>query len=240
MHCISKLFNGPLDQLDDSKKLISTLNAHSYNTLQKDPVFSESIYASAVLLPDGISMVWASRFLFGQKIKKIAGNDLFDFQMGRLQKMGGKCFFLGSSENTLELIKERAGREYPNVEVSIYSPPFKPEFGEEDNLRMVDAVNSVKPDVLFIGMTAPKQEKWAYQNFNRLDARLICCVGAVFDFYAGTIRRAPGWMIHAGLEWLYRLMREPRRMWKRNIIGNPIFIANIIKLKHKMRTSGAL
>ena len=226
---IRKLYNGSLDDLDASKKLITTLNAHSYNTLKKDPTFGESLSASDILLPDGVSMVWASRFLSGRKIIKIAGNDLFEFQMKRMQNKGGKCFFLGSSEHTLQLIKERSEREYPNVEVFFYSPPFKSEFSEEDNHKMIDAVNEVMPDVLFIGMTAPKQEKWAYENFHKLEAGHICCIGAVFDFYAGTVKRAPHWMIYSGMEWFYRLVKEPRRMWKRYVIGNPVFIQKIIK-----------
>ena len=96
---------------------------------------------------------------------------------------------------------------------------------------MIRKVNDFNPDVLFIGMTAPKQEKWAYQHFNELEAGHICCIGAVFDFYAGNIERAPGWMIDSGLEWLFRLLKEPRRMWRRYLIGNSKFIWLIIKEK---------
>ena len=96
---------------------------------------------------------------------------------------------------------------------------------------MLTAINSIKPDVLFIGLTAPKQEKWAYKHFNELEARHICSIGAVFDFYAGTVTRSPKWMIDYGLEWLYRLLKEPRRMWQRYLKGNLIFIFLIIKEK---------
>jgi N-acetylglucosaminyldiphosphoundecaprenol N-acetyl-beta-D-mannosaminyltransferase len=100
---------------------------------------------------------------------------------------------------------------------------------------MIDIVNEVNPDVLFVGMTAPKQEKWAYQHFGELLAGHVCCIGAVFDFYAGTVKRAPNWMILIGMEWSYRLIKEPRRMWRRYLIGNALFIGNI--LKEKMRYS---
>lgn len=226
-----ELFNGPLEDLTSRKQLITTLNAHSFNTLKRDPVFLKALKSSDILLPDGISVVLGVRWLHGKKIKKIAGDDLFQYEMLRIHKKGGSCFFLGSSEATLSLIKERAQREYPGVQVYHYSPPYKPEFTEEESQTMINAVNKVEPDVLFVGMTAPKQEKWAFEYFNQLNVGHICCIGAVFDFYAGSVRRAPKWMISAGIEWFYRLTREPRRMWRRYLIGNTLFISSIVKEK---------
>lgn len=223
------LFNGSLNDISSSKKLITTLNAHSYNTLYDDIIFKEAIRSSDILLPDGISMVWASRILKGEKIKKIAGEDIFYHEMHRINNINGKCFFLGSTNEILNLIKERANIEFPNIEVHTYSPPFKPEFDDDDNKLMIEAINKVEPDVLFIGMTAPKQEKWAFINLNDLNAGHVCCIGAVFNFYARTIKRAPKWMIDLGLEWLYRLLKEPNRMWRRYIIGNFIFVIRILK-----------
>jgi N-acetylglucosaminyldiphosphoundecaprenol N-acetyl-beta-D-mannosaminyltransferase len=222
------LFNQPLKAINQPKALINTLNAHSFNTVQEDEDFQTAIQSSDVLLPDGISVVWAMRLLTGAKLKKIAGADLFIYEMERINAIGGKCFFLGSSENTLQKILKKAAREYPNVQVYSYSPPYKPEFSEIENKLMIDAVNAVEPDVLFVGMTAPKQEKWAHQHFNQLAVGHVCCIGGVFDFYAGTIKRAPNWMIHLGLEWSYRLIKEPRRMWRRYLIGNIKFITNIV------------
>jgi N-acetylglucosaminyldiphosphoundecaprenol N-acetyl-beta-D-mannosaminyltransferase len=99
---------------------------------------------------------------------------------------------------------------------------------------MLKAINAFKPDALMVGMTAPKQEKWAYKHYNQLEVGHICCIGAVFDFYAGTVKRAPQWMIKMGLEWFYRLIKEPGRMWQRYLIGNMIFIGHIIKEKLKL------
>lgn len=186
-----------------------------------------------MLLPDGISVVLAMRLLKGRKIKKIAGFDLFQYEMRRVHEQRGKCFFLGSSEQTLRLIKERAQREHPDLQIYSYSPPYKPIFSEEDSRSMIEAVNKVEPDVLFVGMTAPKQEKWTYEYFDQLRAGHICCIGAVFDFYAGTVKRAPKWMIQIGLEWFYRLIREPRRMWRRYLIGNTLFVIGILKEKFR-------
>lgn len=236
-----ELFDGSLQELRPDKQLITTMNAHSFNTLKHDPLFLKAIQSSHKLLPDGISMVLASRILHGKKIKKIAGDDLFRYEMLRINEKKGKCFFLGSSDNTLSLIKERAKREFPSLQVYSFSPPYKPEFTEEESQMMIEMVNSIEPDVLFVGMTAPKQEKWAFVHFDQIKAGHICCIGAVFDFYAGTVQRAPEWMIAAGMEWSYRLIREPRRMWKRYMLGNTLFVMEMLKSKvrytHKKKTN---
>lgn len=226
-----KLFNTDLNDLPIQKLLINTINAYSYTLAQNDLEFAKALNESDILLPDGISIVIAQYFLTGKKIKKIAGSDLFYFELNRLNIIGGKCFFLGSNENTLNSIVKHLKLDYPKIELQIYSPPFKKEFSVEDNKSMLEAINKFRPDVLFVGMTAPKQEKWAYAHFNELVVGHICCIGAVFDFYAGTIKRAPIWMIRSGFEWLYRLLKEPRRMWKRYLIGNSRFIWHVLKEK---------
>ena len=225
------IFNKSLDAIKQPKALISTINAHSYNTVNEDIDFQRALRSSDVLLPDGVSVVWAMRLLTGQKIKKIAGADLFQYEMERINKIGGKCFFLGSSEDTLNMISKKAEVDYPNLQVYSYSPPYKKEFSAEDNKAMIDAVNEVQPDVLFIGMTAPKQEKWAFRYYDELNVGHVCCIGAVFDFYAGKVSRAPHWMIEFGFEWLYRLVKEPRRLWRRYLVGNAKFIFSILTEK---------
>jgi len=225
-----RLYKMPLNRLSKCHKiLISTINAHSYNIAQEDKSFKKALNTSNILLPDGISIVHAIRWLTGNRLNKIAGNDLFKWEMERLNKSSGKVFFLGSSENILSLIKEKASHEYPNIQLQFYSPPYKPVFTDQENLAMIAAVNTFSPDVLFIGMTAPKQEKWAITHFHDLNALHICCIGAVFDFYAGTVQRAPNWIINLGFEWFYRLVKEPRRMWKRYLIGNTKFSYSVIK-----------
>jgi N-acetylglucosaminyldiphosphoundecaprenol N-acetyl-beta-D-mannosaminyltransferase len=233
------LYNKSLRELPPGKLLISTINAHSYNIAREDALFAKALQQSNVLLPDGISIVLAHRFLTGKKIKKIAGEDLFYYEMERLQKsvQSAKCFFLGSTEETLAKIKARAAKEYPGILVETYSPAYKPEFTDEENSAMIAVVNSFEPDVLFIGMTAPKQEKWAVEKMDALSLTEnghICCIGAVFDFYAGTVNRAPRWVIKIGMEWFYRLVKEPRRMWRRYLVGNTKFVWAVVKEKVKM------
>ena len=223
-----------LSELPDKKLLINTINAHSYNTALKDPLFAEALTKGDVLIPDGASIVMACKWLKAksQPKERIAGWDLFVYEMEKLNANGGKCFFMGSSEKVLSLIKEKAKKVYPNITVETYSPPYKPEFTDEDNKAIIDAINAAKPDLLWIGMTAPKQEKWAYTHWNELDINCHCgTIGAVFDFFAGTVERAPLWWQEHSLEWLYRLLKEPKRMWRRYIIGNTLFLWNITKEK---------
>ena len=223
-----------LEILPNKKLLINTINAHSYNTALKDSLFAEALTKGDVLIPDGASIVMACKWLKAksQPKERIAGWDLFVYEMEKLNERGGKCFFMGSSEKVLALIRAKAAEVYPNITVETYSPPYKPEFTDDDNKTIIDAINNAKPDLLWIGMTAPKQEKWAYTHWNELDINCHCgTIGAVFDFFAGTVERAPIWWQEHSLEWLYRLLKEPKRMWRRYIIGNTLFIINIIKEK---------
>ena len=231
-----------LMSIPDGKTLINTINAHSYNTAQTDEAFAEALSKGDYLIADGASIVKACRWLKAksQPKERIAGWDLFSFEMDNLERKSEKLkaksekclrvMFLGSSEKVLSLIRERAAVDYPNLEVVTYSPPYKPEFSDEDNRAMIRVINDANPDLLWIGMTAPKQEKWTYKHWNELNIHCHCgTIGAVFDFYARTVKRAPlGWQRNS-LEWLFRLLMEPRRMWRRYIIGNAKFLYYIYK-----------
>ena len=229
-----------LGTLPQGKLLINTINAWSFVVAQKDEAFAEALQGGDVLIPDGKSIVLACRFLktTPQPKERIAGWDLFCHEMKRVSSRvqefkgsnKGKVMFLGSSEKTLALIRQRAAVDYPELEIVTYSPPFKAEFSTEDNAAMIKTVNDANPDLLWIGMTAPKQEKWTYEHWNELNIHChVGTIGAVFDFYAGTIQRAPQWMQKSGLEWFHRLMSNPKRMWRRYLIGNFKFLYYIIK-----------
>ena len=222
-----KVFAGPLTQitLSEERQVVNTINPHSYVVAKSDGLFREALHHSDVLLPDGSGIVLAAKVLKHENIRKIAGADLHAHLLQLLEERGGRCFYMGASGETLEKIKARLEREYPNITVGCYSPPYKSEFSTEENAMMLEA------DVLFVGMTAPKQEKWVYANKERINARLICSIGAVFDFYAGTVQRPGAFWIDWHLEWLPRLLQEPRRLWKRNLISTPLFLFDIFYLK---------
>ena len=229
------LFNGHLKDLSfDNKILINTINQYSFCIAETDSVFKKALQGSDILLPDGMAIVAAVRLLKDQKITKIAGADLHDFLLDDLNKKGGSCFYLGSSEHTLRKIAMRLSKEFPNVRFQTFSPAYAPEFSAIENTQMLDAVNAFQPDVLFVGMTAPKQEKWAFVHKEQLDAKIICSIGAVFDFYAGTVVRPHTFWINLRLEWFVRLLKEPKRMWKRYLYYGPVFLKLIVeeKLKH--------
>ena len=284
-----------LAALPEGKLLINTINAHSYNTARKDELFAEALTNGDVLIPDGVSIVKACRWIKAKSLPKerIAGWDLFSFEMENLERKqcgmlrtarrdacqsknvecgannssldnsqsasadnscSGKrlyepsaklkiqnskfrerpltVMFMGSSQKVLDLIVKRAAEVYPHLKIVTYSPPYKPDFSEEDNKAIVEAINAADPDLLWIGMTAPKQEKWTYSHWNELNIHChVGTIGAVFDFFAGTVERAPIWWQRHGLEWLYRLLKEPKRMWRRYIIGNTLFLWNMVKEK---------
>ena len=221
----------PLNQIDfESYKIINTINSHSFCVAKYDSEFSDALVDSDLLFPDGIGIVLAEFFLNRVKIKKIAGFDIFIFLMNRLNNSGGSVFFLGSSIETLNKIKNKCSIDYPNISISSYSPPFKNSFSDKDSKIMVKNINDFRPDILFVGMTAPKQEKWVNQFKNQIKAKNICSVGAVFDFYAGNSKRAPKFIIKLGLEWLHRSINN-RRLFVRNMISNPKFILYILKIK---------
>lgn len=213
------------------KTVINTINQYSYCIAQKDEEFKNALKQSDILLPDGVAIVKSIKFLTGQTINKIAGSDIHLHLLTHYNLQSGSCFYLGSSQNTLDKIKERLAKEYPNLKVGNYSPPYKPHFTDEDNNKMIEAVNSFNPDVLFVGLTAPKQEKWIHAFKNQIHAKQICAIGAVFDFYAGTIPRPSKFWINMGLEWFIRLVKEPKRMWKRYLYYGPLFLASVIKEK---------
>lgn len=226
------VYTQTLDDLDlKTVRIINTINPHSYCVQKTDPEFAQALQASDVLLPDGIGIVWAAKVLNKQKIQKIAGFDIFMHLMKHLNASKGSCFFLGASEDTLNLIKARAVKDFPKVRVSSYSPPYKPVFSTEESTIMCDQVNVAKADVLFVGMTAPKQEKWVHTHQDQLNTPIICSIGAVFDFYAGTVQRPSQFWIKLGLEWLPRFVKEPKRLAERNLVSTPKFILEVLVFK---------
>jgi len=222
----------------DMGHFMACANPHSLVEAEKDIVFSEALKNADILLPDGVGIIIAGKILGLPFKERVAGNEFFMEFCDRANKKKIKYYFLGSTENVLTKIKKRLKKEYPNIEVvGTYSPPFKEELSDFDNMKIIKSVNDSQPDVLWVGMTAPKQEKWIYKNINELNVPFAGAIGAVFDFYAETKYRAPDWVCSLGLEWLPRLLREPRRLWKRNLISTPIFLVRVFLERLKLNSS---
>ena len=214
------VLNTDLNNILFSKKsLLNTISPNSYGISTRDPLFRESLKQSDYLVLDGVYFALSSILLQGKNIQKNQGPDVFYHFMKRINDTHGKIFFLGASTQTLNKIKNRAAIEYPNLSVGFYSPPYKLEFEEEENDEMIKAINTFQPDVLFIGMTCPKQEKWAYQNKSKIETKLICCIGAVFDWYAGNQKdiHPLWWKLRLG--WLKRTIDRPEILKRYPNIG---------------------
>ncbi len=212
-------------------RYLACANPHSLVIASRDLAFAKALKQSDILLPDGKGILIAARALDLPIKQQVTGSDFFRGLTTALSKEGGaRYFFLGSTNRVLTLITERMRKEFPNIEVcGTLSPPFKVEFSNENNREMVAAVNAAQPDVLWVGMTAPKQEKWICENRDKLQVPLIGAIGAVFDFYAGTKKRSRVFWQRLGLEWLPRFLREPKRLWERNLKSTPIFLYWIAK-----------
>lgn len=213
------------------KQIINTINPHSYVTAKSDKIFRSALLTSDVLIPDGSGFVLAAKKIQNIKIKKIAGADLHFYLLSELNKIGGSVFYMGAAQGALDKIKKKVHLDFPNIKVESYSPPFKPEFTIEDNQIIISKINAINPDLLFIGMTAPKQEKWLFQHKDDLNFKVASSIGAVFDFYAGTVVRPSPFWIKLHLEWLPRLLKEPRRLWRRNFVSTPIFLFDMFLFK---------
>jgi N-acetylglucosaminyldiphosphoundecaprenol N-acetyl-beta-D-mannosaminyltransferase len=223
---------------------LACLNPHSHFLTLGELPFRQALQRAEWLVPDGVGIVLASRLTGGRIRTRITGADVFQRASEMLEARGGmRVFFLGSTTETLEKIQGRMQIDYPNVTVAgVYSPPFAERFSEADNRAMIAAINGAKPDVLWVGMTAPKQEIWLHEHIGELHVRFAAAIGAVFDFYSGNVPRAPAMLQRLGAEWLLRLMQQPRRLWRRTFVSAPLFLLHL--LAHKVepataRTKGA-
>lgn len=232
-----KVLDDTLDKITINNgkcRVINTISPNSYGVSTKDVEFKKALKTSDILVLDGVYFAFASMLLQGKNIKANQGPDVFYHFIQRLQQQNGKAFFLGSSEKTLGLIKARAKNEYPDIQVETYSPPFKPEFSEAENQAMIQAVNNANPDILFIGMTCPKQEKWAVKHRDQINAGLIICIGNVFDWFAGTQKPIHPFWFKIKLGWFVRIFMRPE-IFRRNIANQMKFFWHVILIFLKLK-----
>lgn len=208
--------------------VVACANPHSLVTAQFDTQFRAALNTAGAVIADGVGVSVAVRLARFHARPRITGTDFFLSLMRSLNETGGKVFFFGSTDAVLERVRRRAAQDFPRVVVDTLSPPFG-DWGEEQNRLMLERISVRKPDVLWVAMTAPKQEKWVAKYANALYVPVIGSIGAVFEYYATTTHRAPQWICDIGFEWLYRLAREPRRLWRRTVISAPLFIWFVLK-----------
>ena len=198
----------------------------------KDPQVLSIYNASEYVLCDGTPIKWAAGFLNTPIVERITGLDLLPNLVAHCAKHDFSIFLLGASPGVGEQLKQTIHAQYPHCKVvGVYVPPFMKLFSEEENIKMIDAVNAVSPDVLLVSLTAPKQDIWIAENLHRVNASIQIGIGGAFEVMAGLAKRAPKWMHTAGLEWLYRFIQEPKRLFRRYFIEAPLFIPLILKQK---------
>lgn len=233
-----KVFDDNLSKIpisDEKCRVINcSISPNNYGLTTKDAEFKKVLQKTDFLVLDGVYFALASICLLGKNIKRNQGPDVFKHFITRLNETSGRVFFLGSSTSVLQKIEERIKREYPHISVSSFSPPFKQEFSEDDNSEMVSKINDFKPNILFVGMTAPKQEKWSVQHRDRLDCNLVISIGNVFDWYAETQRSIHPFFFKLRMGWLVRIILRPE-VFKRNIGNQMLFFWHlslmILKIK---------
>jgi N-acetylglucosaminyldiphosphoundecaprenol N-acetyl-beta-D-mannosaminyltransferase len=208
---------------------VCVTGVHGVMESQRDPLLRDIHNQSGLTTPDGMPLVWAARYAGAAETRRVYGPDLFPATAARAVQAGWKFFLYGGNTGVPELLAERMTERFPGLQiVGTYSPPFRALTPEEDT-DIVRRINAAGPDIVWVGLSTPKQERWMAAHIGRLDAPVMIGVGAAFDIHAGLRRKAPTWMQRAGMEWLYRLLVEPRRLAGRYLKNNPRFVVKILR-----------
>ena|SRR3990167_6120921 len=202
---------------------------------QEDLEYRKIINAAGMTTPDGIPLVWLGKLRGEKTIERTYGPDLMEALCNLSQQRGYRHYFLGGTREKNSLLTEKLKARFLKLEISgSYAPPVRSS-GEIEEDQVLEQINKARPDVLWVGLGSPKQDYWMRNHRGKLDAPVMIGVGAAFDFMAGTKRQAPVWMRRCGLEWFFRLCSEPRRLWKRYLIGNTKFIYYLLRDQYEIQ-----
>ncbi|HKF47516.1 MAG TPA: WecB/TagA/CpsF family glycosyltransferase [Terracidiphilus sp.] len=206
---------------------ITCVNPHSVMTCRRDHAFHTAIAESDLAVPDGVGITIAARLLHERRLPRVAGPSMMLHVCDAGRPHGLRHFFYGGGAGVADVVAERLSRQFPSLQVAgTMSPPFRP-LNPDEEANIVEEINRSRPDIVWVALGTGKQEKWMREHSSRLQATALVGVGAAFDFHAGVTPWAPAWVRHAGLEWAYRLLHEPRRLWRRNL-DSPVFLARIL------------
>ncbi len=214
-------------------------NAYTVALCQSNSQLRNLINQSHISLADGMSIVWGARMLKLKIPERVAGPDMMKALCELSSKKNYRIFLLGSTPDNLYRLREVLTKTFPKISiVGTYSPPMCSMLSPEENQKIIGYMRATRPDILFVGLSFPKQEKWIAENLSELNVPLCLGVGAAFDFLSGRVPRAPEWLRKRGLEWLHRLICEPVRLWKRYLLGNAIFLTVLFNARvwHKIKT----
>jgi N-acetylglucosaminyldiphosphoundecaprenol N-acetyl-beta-D-mannosaminyltransferase len=213
---------------DRRKGYICVTGVHGVMEAQDDAEFKRILNGAFLCTPDGMPMVWAGRLSGHREMRRVYGPDLMLDVCAWSETTGAKHFFYGGAEGVAELLAKKLKEKFPKLQVAgAYTPPFRP-LNESEVKGLQAQISACRPDILWVGLSTPKQEKFMAEFLPKLDVTLMLGVGAAFDFHSGRVRQAPRWMQRSGLEWFHRLCSEPRRLWKRYFRNNPLFVLKFL------------
>ena len=214
---------------EGQRKYVCVISVHGLVVAQRDPAIRSALNHCGMATEDGMPLVWWSRLAGFSQARRVCGSDLLEAVCSDGLQRGYRHYFYGASPEVLELLTDRLRRRYPGLIIAgSHSPPFRRLTADED-AKDVAAINENRPDFVWVGLGMPKQEKWMVEHLGKIDATALIGIGAAFDFHAGTKPRAPIWMQRSGLEWLFRLMTEPRRLAHRYLIDNALFVGYTLR-----------
>ena len=203
---------------------VCVTGVHGIMESQRDAMLKHIHNQAGLVTPDGMPLVWLSRRMGFPWVERVYGPDLMLALCQQSLVKGYRHYFYGGAEGVPEKLITRLSRHFPGLSITgFWSPPFRPLSSEEDQ-RLIHIINKAKPDIVWVGLSTPKQEYWMHQHLGRVSAPVVIGVGAAFDFHAGLKKQAPKWMQRSGLEWCFRLLTEPRRLWRRYLVNNPLFL----------------
>ncbi len=205
---------------------IVTLNALMYNLTLNDPELAAAVSRAALIVPDSVGMVWAARFIHGVRSPRLTGIDLIDRFCGHAARSNYRLFLLGAAPGVAEETGRRLAQRFPGLTIAGTRDGY---FTHEEETAVIDAVVKARPHFLFVALAMPHQEKWIHRHLNSLGVPVVMGVGGSFDVISGRLRRAPRWMQRCGIEWFFRLLQQPSRIFRMKDL--PLFVWNMIKLK---------
>jgi len=209
---------------DDARAFVTVTSVHGIVESLNDDTLLRVHNDASMVTPDGMPLVWCCRFAGAAEVERTYGPDLMLAVCGQAAKKGWKIYLYGAAPGVAAELGSPLAARNPGLEVvGTYSPPYRPLTDEEDEY-IVHNINSSGADIVWVGLSTPRQERWMYEHVGRLDASVLIGVGAAFDFHSGNVRQAPRWMQRGGLEWFFRLCTEPRRLWRRYLLGPPKFV----------------
>lgn len=208
----------------DGCHFIAVTGMHGITEAQHDPRLKVILNSADLVVPDGTPLVWLGRMQGHALRRRVYGPELMRSFLHATSKKGYRHFFYGGAFGVAELLSATLLNRFPGLQsVGTYSPPFRP-LTSEENEQIVETINNTAADVLWVGLSTPKQERWMHEHREKLKVPVVVGVGAAFDFHSGTKKQAPPWMREHGLEWLFRLAQEPRRLWRRYLVGGTQFL----------------